>query len=232
MQLLSTQSFGRILAALLLAPSAVNLCLAAPQPLGNTVAGSAALAPRTDTNELKAFKKKMDETNIKVSQDRTSFADFSKKDQKSISSKGFNQCFGIILSTNKGAAVGHYTCGNEGKTQAKTQLRDIYNAQKADKLKNPKVSIYAKVKVSEADHKILENEFENAGDLQAFKDIIKNDLGIDKTPEVIKYHDVDAVIVDKGKERPGFDQKTADIYSRYAGFYVYNRLLGVPRSSL
>ncbi|KAK8124447.1 uncharacterized protein PG998_000206 [Apiospora kogelbergensis] len=224
MQLLSPQSFGRILAALLLAPSAINLCLAAPQPLG-TVEGSAALAAREDTSKLKDFKKEMDKTDVKVTQDKTDFVDLSSNKQKSISSRGFNQCFGIVLATKKGAAVGHYTCGATGKANAKRDLGAFWDKHKGDKLKDPKVYIYAKVKVDD-DHKIQEGTFENANDLDAFKKILKDDLHISQTPEVVKYIDVEAVVVDKGKERDGFDQKTADAYSHYAGFYVKKGLLG------
>ncbi|KAK8041595.1 hypothetical protein PG994_014602 [Apiospora phragmitis] len=223
MQLLSTQSFGRFLAALLLAPSAINLCLAAPQPIGNTVEGSALVA-RKDTSALKSFKTKVDGADVKIRQDQTKFVDFSQKGQKSVSSVGYNQCFGVIIGTNKGAVVGHYTCGDVGQQKAKTELQREWNAHKDDKLKSPKVWLYAKVKVDD-DHKIHEDTYENPDAFKEFKNIVKDITG--KDAQIEKYLNVNDVIVDKGKERDGFDQKTADVYSNYAGYYVTKGLLSL-----
>ncbi|KAK8017865.1 hypothetical protein PG993_014191 [Apiospora rasikravindrae] len=226
MQLLSSQSFGRILAALLLAPSAINLCLAAPQPLGNTVESSALVA-RKDTSALKSFKEKVDAAPAKIRQDQTKFVDFSKKEEKSVSSVGYNQCFGVIIGTSKAAVVGHYTCGTVGQQNAERELKAAWDANKNDKLKSPKVYIYAKVKV--VGHKIQESTYENAADLDAFKKIVKDLTGKDASIE--KYHNVDDVITESKNgvptELPGFDQKTADKYSKYAGYYVTKGLLGL-----
>ncbi|KAK7965789.1 uncharacterized protein PG986_000066 [Apiospora aurea] len=227
MQLLSAQSFGRILAALLLAPSAINLCLAAPQPIG-TVEGSATLVARKDTSALKSFKEKVDAAPAKIRQDQTKFVDFSKKDEKSVSSVGYNQCFGVVIGTSKAAVVGHYTCGSVGQQKAERELKAAWDANKNDKLKSPKVYIYAKVKVG-TDHKIQEGTFENPNDLDAFKKIVKDLTGKDASIE--KYHNVDDVITESKNgvptELPGFDQKTADKYSKYAGYYVTKGLLGL-----
>jgi hypothetical protein len=187
---------------------------------------STIVAPRKDTSSLKSFKDKADAAPVKVSQDKTGFADFSNNDQKSVSSIGFNQCFGVVIATKKGALVGHYTCGDVGQNNAQTDLTNGWNANKNDKLKDPKVYIYAKLSVK--NNNIQENEFENAPQLDKFKDIVKDLTG--KDAKIVKYINVDDVITEikdgKQEERDGFDQKTADVYSRYAGFHVSSGLLG------
>lgn len=40
-----------------------------------------------------------------------------------------------------------------------------------------------------------------------------------------KYYDIEAVMTEKYRKIPGFDQMAAGFHSRYAGFYVANRLL-------
>lgn len=124
--------------------------------------------------------------------------------------------------------MGHYTCGSVGQDKARRELKAAWDANKNGLLKSPKVYIYAKVKVG-ADHKIQESTFENPADLDAFKKIVKDLTGKDASIE--KYHNVDDVITEikngVSTELPGFDQKTADKYSRYAGYYVTKGFLGL-----
>ncbi|KAI1871793.1 hypothetical protein JX265_005779 [Neoarthrinium moseri] len=222
MQLFTLHRFNYLLAGVLLAPSALQLCLAAPQPLGNDPQG-VTLGLRKDSNPLKTFKANVDNAPVKASQDRTAFADFSNAGQQTGSSRGFNQCVGVIISTHDAALFGHYTCGDQGQQRARQDLQQYWNQHKDDKLKNPDVMIYAKVVVNDATGEVMENSFESAS-TQVFINLARQITG--KTPAIEKYFDLDAYVTmpkpgESGRgERPGFDQDTALAYSDYAGFWV------------
>ncbi|KAM0811772.1 hypothetical protein AB5N19_12128 [Seiridium cardinale] len=181
------------------------------------------LAPRKENDSLQSFKANVDKAPVKATQDRTAFADFSKPNEKTGSSRGFNQCVGVIISTHNAALFGHYTCGDEGQQRARDDLQGYWNQNKDDKLKNPDVKVYAKVVVNDNTGAVMENSYESAS-TQVFINLAKELTG--KTPAIVKYFDLDAYVTKPKsdgsgrEERPGFDQNTAIAYSGYAGFWV------------
>ncbi|KAK6071540.1 hypothetical protein SCUP234_09651 [Seiridium cupressi] len=181
------------------------------------------LAPRKENDSLKTFKDKVDKAPVKATQDRTAFADFSKPDEKTGSSRGFNQCVGVIISTHNAALFGHYTCGDEGQKKARKELQGYWDENKDDKLHNPDVKVYAKVVVNDNTGAVMENSFESAS-TQVFINLAKEITG--KPAAIVKYFDLDAYVTKPKsngsgrEERPGFDQNTAIAYSGYAGFWV------------
>jgi hypothetical protein len=109
-----------------------------------------------------------------ISTGETAFFDFTEEKLHRIGSDGFEGCVGIVLATNQGAIVGHYTQTPQGVEDAAERITALYNEHR-DKVAGATPLIYAMVKID--DETLQEPEIVQSH-IDMLKELTGNEPGI------------------------------------------------------
>ncbi|KAF7551975.1 hypothetical protein G7Z17_g4623 [Cylindrodendrum hubeiense] len=105
------------------------------------------LVARKPSTEIDEFRDKQQRATTVATMDEA-FMDFRPAGEHLLTSDGFEGCVGIMIATNQGVILGHYTQTPTGVTQAKANIKELYDAN-IDVLRGATPVVYAQVEASD-----------------------------------------------------------------------------------
>lgn len=152
-----------------------------------TVRQDTLLLGRKPSDVINEFKDKQARS-TSVSTNHEAFMDFTPAGEHLLSSDGFEGCVGILIASNKGVILGHYTQTMDNVATGKSKITALYDANKAA-VQGATPIVYAQVKTAS------QNEYNEPEVVQGHIDYLTTLTG--RTPIINKYVEPLEIFVDQ-----------------------------------
>lgn len=142
---------------------------------------------RQPSETIEEFKEKQSRS-TSVSTNSEAFMDFRPAGEHLISSDGFEGCVGILIASNKGVILGHYTQTMDNVQTGKDKITKLYN-DNLSSVQGATPIVYAQVSAASQD------EYNEPDVVQGHIDWLSSLTG--RTPDVQKYVEPLEIFVDQ-----------------------------------